>query len=187
MADLQLVRAARRSELRAAVRARLTQLGRGLRVLAEDVLGAEDRIDIVACDVDGRVAVVLVAEPGRELERVVEAVAHRVWVGARLADWRQLAPELPVETAADVAAIVLLPEAGPRVRALATALGANAPAIWIYRCVRNGAGLDVLLEPGGRDVEVPSPSRDPGLTSTFRSGITDAQLGLTPEEIAEFD
>jgi len=177
----------RRSELRNALRARLGQLGRGLHALAEDVLGADDRIDFVACDAEGRVAVLLVAEPGRELERLAEALAQRAWVGARLADWRQLAPELPLRSEAGVRAVVLVAEAGPRLQAVAAALGPEAPEVWLYRCVRNGAGLDVLLEPRGRDVEAPPPSRNAPATAAFRSGLTDAQLGLSPEEIAEFD
>jgi len=187
MADLRLVGMPARSELRAALRGRLGQLGRGLRVIAEDVLGAEDRIDFVGCDVDGRAAVLLVAEPGRELERLAEALAQRAWVGARLADWRQLAPELPLRPEAGVRAVVLVPDAGPRLRAVAGALGPEAPELWLYRCVRNGSGLDVLLEPRGREREEAPPPRDASPTSAFRSGLTDAQLGLTADEIAEFD
>jgi len=169
------------------LRARLGQLGRGLRALAEDVLGADERIDFVACDAEGRVAVLLVAEPGRELERLAEALAQRAWVAARLADWRQLAPELPLRPEAGVRALVLVAEAGPRLRTVAGALGAEAPELWLYRCVRNGTGLDILLEPRGRAPEPPSPSRNLPLTAAFRSALTDAQLGLSPEEIAEFE
>jgi hypothetical protein len=185
--DLALVALPRRTELRAALRGRLGQLGRGLRPLAENVLGAEERIDFVAVDADGCTALVLVAEPGRELERLAEALAQRAWVGARLADWRQLAPEIPLRPEAGIRLVVLVAEIGPRFRAVASALGGDAPEVWLYRCVRNGAGLDVLLEPQGRDGEPSSPSRDRSPTAAFRSGLSDAQLGLTPEEIAEFD
>lgn len=187
MAELRLVSSPGRSELRAALRDRLGQLGHGLRALAENVLGADDRIDFVAFDGDGRAAVLLVAEPGGELARLAESLAQRAWVEARLPDWRQLAPELPLRPEAGVRAVVLVPDASPRLRAVAGALGPDAPELWVYRCVRNGSGLDVLLEAPGHARETAPPSRDASPTSAFRSGLTDAQLGLTPSEIAEFD
>lgn len=47
-----------RRELVEAVRRRITDLGSALRVVAQDVLAAEDRIDLVAVDSEDRKSVV---------------------------------------------------------------------------------------------------------------------------------
>ena len=52
---------------------------------------------------------------------------------------------------------------------------------------RNGAGIDALIEP--LEALAPStgpPPNAPG-TPTFRTGLSDADLGLSPEERGEFE
>jgi hypothetical protein len=91
------------------------------------------------------------------------------------------------------------PEAGVRVwllaprfrpESLAAARAAGAIALASYRCLRNGGQQsDVLLEalPDGGEGKAPAPSASLRPPAQFRSGLDDADLGLTAEERREFD
>ena len=182
------------ADLKERLRARLPALGGSLRVIAQDLLAADARIDWVTVDASGRTVLVGVVEPGAELGAIALALAQRAWVEQRLGDWLQLAPGLGIDPAAGVGGVLLAPSFEATARAAARALGADAPRLWIYRCVRNGAGGDVLVEPA--DPSLPSPPASPpaparsdeaALSSHFRTSLTDARLGLTPEEQREFE
>ncbi len=184
-----------RADLKERLRARLAALGGSLRVIAQDLLAAEARIDWVTVDADGRVVLVQVAEPGEELGSIALALAQRAWVAQRLGDWLQLAPGLGLDPAAGVGLVLLAPSFGVAARAAARALGVDGPRLWVYRCVRNGTGADVLVEPAEPGPSTPPRAAPPppgrvdevALSSSFRTSLTDAQLGLTPEEQREFE
>jgi hypothetical protein len=58
-----------------------------------------------------------------------------------------------------------------------------------YRCVRDAAGVSVLIEPlrtedGGFDAGE-APAQRPA--EPFRTGLSDLDLGLTPDEQREFE
>ncbi len=179
MAELRLVGAPQRSELRRALRSRLPDLGIVLRVIAEDLLGADGPIDLVALDPQGSVVLVLVASEGEDLALVGRSLAEKAWVEPRLRDWVQLAPRLGLAAEAPVRLALLAPGFGAAALAAAGALGPSVAVLATYRCVRNGGGVEVLVEPllGARAREESAPLR-----SAFRSGLTDADLSLTPEE-----
>lgn len=188
MADLALTAPPPREDLLRQLRPRLAQVAPGLRIIAEGLLGADASIDFVGVEPDGRVVLVLVGGADQDLELVARALAQRAWVERRLRDWLQLAPELGLRPEAGVRLLLLSPDFRPEAESAARALGPDAPTLAVYRCVRNGAGVDALLEP----LRAPAPhaaatrARPAGL-QPFRTGLTDADLGLTPEEHLEFE
>lgn len=183
MTDVRLVPAPGRQALRAAVRSRLADLGLGLRVVAEGILGADGPIDLVALDPDGGVVLVLLAAEGADLELPGRGLAQRSWVEARLGDWQQLSPRLGLTPHAGVRLLLIAPDFGPQALAAARALGPAVAGLATVRCVRNGSAIQVLLErirstaaPSGRSADDGTPS------SRFRSGLGDSDLSLTPDE-----
>jgi hypothetical protein len=175
--------------LRSLLRSRLGDLGLALRVLAEDVAGLDASIDAVTIDLRGTVVLVLIETAGRDLELLANAFAQRDWVRDRLPDWLKLAPALGFQPEAPIRLLLLAPAFGPRTLAAVRASDPEGIDLAIYRCVRNGAETDVLLEPlrvaGG---ELACPDEAAVLAAApFRTGLTDADLELTPAEHRAFD
>jgi hypothetical protein len=195
--DLRLTAPPDRDQLVRQLLARLSDVLPGLRLVARDLLAAEGRIDFVAVEPNGGVVLVLVAEPGEDLEAVTRALAHRAWVEPRLADWLQLAPDLGVRPEVGVRALLLCHSLDPATVAAAQVLG-EAVGLARYRCVRNGSGIEALLELDLSDLETddepiaapppqaapPEPGSEP---PPFRTGLSDADLGLSVAERREFD
>ena len=169
----------------------MVELGGALRIIAENLLGADAPIDWVAVDAEGQAAVILLGKAGRELELIATGLAQRAWVSARLKDWLQLAPNLGLRPEAKVRLLLIGTAFDGIARQAASALG-DTVELWTYRCIRNGAGVDVLLErvcggeaPSTHGLRTRSPV--PATTSAFRSELSDAQLGLGAAERAEFE
>lgn len=181
MAELSAVAALARSELREQVRERLDEIAGPLELVAEQLLGADGRIDFVGLDADGRATLVLVAEPGRELERVADALLERAWVAARLPDWRQLAPQLRLRPEAGARALVVAQQLDERARAVARSAGPDPIGLVRVRPVRNGAGLALLIE-GREEPGVEPPALDPALRSRFRTGLPEGAGALFEDE-----
>jgi len=176
-----------RADLLRQLRPRIDELAPGLRIVAENLLGADARIDFVGVETSGRVVLVIVGTDEEDLALVGRALAQRAWVEARLRDWLQLAPNLGVRPESGVRVWLLAPRFGAE--SLAAARAAGGVALGSYRCVRNG-GLepDALVEAlaEGSELEMPAfaPPRAP---APFRTGLSDAELGLTVAERREFD
>lgn len=184
MAELRLTSSPPPDERRRALRDALGALIPGWRPLAENVLGADARIDWVGRDGDGRCVIALVGRAGDDLALVAEGLAQRAWVAARVADWAQLAPDAGLHSGADVAVVLLAPQFRPAAIAAARAAAGAALQLAALRFVENGSGVAPLLEPiGGGD---PAEADRAG-TAGFRSGLSAADLDLTPEERAEFE
>lgn len=187
MPELALTRPPPRAELLKQLRLRIHDTAPELRVVAQDLLGAGAPIDFVAVDPAGRVTLLLVGGAGEDLGLVTRGLAQHAWVAPRVRDWLQLAPELGARPEAGVRVILLCPEFSPESRGAADGLGDAAPELWTYLCVRNGAGFDTLVvapDSGKRSqgAATQAPS-DPA----FRTGLSDADLGLSPEERREFE
>lgn len=188
MAEVTLATPPALPALRESIRRRLDDLGLSLRVVAENLLGADAPIDLLAVEPGGRVALVLVGEDGADLDLVARALAQRAWAEARLRDWAQLAPGLGLRPELAVRLVLLAPRFGATATAAARALGAEGALLAVYRCIRNGEGVQVLLEAlDPCPAPARAPAEPPAPTSPFRSGVSDADLGLSPEEIREFD
>jgi hypothetical protein len=188
--DLRYVTALPRPELRKALR-RAQVFDPPLRILAEDVLGADSSIDFVAVDPDGRVILVLIGEDGKDRELLTRAIAQRAWVRPRIRDWLQLAPNLELSESAPVVASLLCSSFSADTRTAAADLGPDVLDLCTLRCVRNGSEATVLLErlaPPDPTAGVPIAVDPPPQRGTrFRSGLSAEDLQLTPEEIREFD
>jgi hypothetical protein len=188
--DLHYVASLPRPELRNALR-RAQAFDPPLRILAEDVLGADAPIDFIAVDPDGRVVLVLIGEDGEDQELLTQALAQRAWVRPRIRDWLQLAPNLELSASAPVAVSLLCPSFSSSTQAAAADLGPDVLDLSTLRCVRNGAEATVLLErlsppgPSDRRRAAVDPPAEGG--PRFRSGLTAEDLQLTPEEISEFN
>jgi len=162
-----------------------------LRILAENVLGADTSIDFIAVDPDGRVVLVLIGEDGEDRGLLTQALAERAFVRPRLKDWLQLAPNLGVSATAPVVAHLLCPSFRPETRSAAADLGPEAVELFGLRCVQNGAEATVLLEPitpASRPAEQQAAvNTTPERPARFRSGLSAEDLGLTAQEIREFE
>jgi hypothetical protein len=185
LADLRITGAPPPDQRRRALRDALGALVPGWRALAENVLGADARIDWVGCDGEGHCVIALIGSAGGDLALVAEGLAQREWVAARVADWAQLAPAAGLRSDAEVRVVLLAP--GFRPGAIAAARAAAGPAIQLaaLRFVENGSGIAPLLERIGTSAERDEPDR--AGASGFRSGLSAADLDLTPEERAEFE
>ncbi len=192
MPDLSLTAPPARAELLAQLGSRLGELIPGVRLLAERVLGADSRIDFVAAEPSGRVILVLVGEEGQDLELIGRGLAQRAWVEARLRDWLQLAPSLGIRPEAGTKVWLLCPSVRPESVAAASQVGSDTLAWAVYRCVRNGSRVETLIEiPGAAPTTTEAPARAPAEPASdgtgFRTGLSDADLGITPTEHSEFD
>ena len=190
MPDVVLTAPPPRSELLPQVAARLGELVPRCRTLAEDLLGAGSRIDFVVVDPEGRAALVLVADPGEDLAAVARGIAQKAWVQARLADWLQLAPDLGVRPEAGIGVWLLCNSIQSETREAVEALGPDGLRLATYRAVRSAAGLTILLEPLGDAGDSPLEPRaevDEAAIAlpSFRTGLRDSDLGLTPLEHSE--
>jgi len=184
MAEIAWARTPPRPELVRMVCKALPALGASLRVLARDVLGAEARIDLVATDPDGRLTLVLIGGGDDDLALVALALAQRAWVEARLPDWIQLAPELGLRADGSVRVMLVAPAfSAPAVAAVRAADPEDIDLVR-YRCLQDGSDTTILLEAdrlaGGR--VAPGPAAGPPPGARFRTGLSDADLVLSPAE-----
>ena len=164
---------------RRALRKALKRLDPGLRIVAEDVLALESRIDLVAVDGQRRIVAILLAEVGEDGPALTRALAHREWLMQRLPDWLQIAPSLGADPSAGVRALVVaaafLPETLLAVGAL--------PRGWVE-----------LLRTTERDISEsfsPPPAHQgraqPSAGRVFRSGLSAEDFQVDEEELKEFD
>jgi len=172
---------ARRLALRRAIGAQ----GDGPRVVAENLLGAESRIDLVAITPEGETRLVLLGEAGRDLELVARGLAQRAWVEARLVDWLQLAPALGARPEAGVSALLLCPAFGTE--AIAAAGCAPPGRIQLATVHYAGEGSQLRawiapIEPSGNRAGVAAGAS--ARVTEFRTGLSDADLGVSDDERA---
>jgi hypothetical protein len=177
-----------RRELVRELRARAGELWPAQRVIAEEVLGADATIDWVALEPGGRAVVALVGEAEQDLELVARGLAQRAWLEPRLRDWIQLAPRIGLRPEAGVGALLLCPAFRGEALAAARALGPELLSLATYRCLRDRSGISVLVDPVAfAAVRSDGAAADAVAPEPFRSGLSDLDLGLTPEERKEFE
>jgi hypothetical protein len=90
--------------------------------------------------------------------------------------------------------LLLCPAFTSQTRAAAQAIGSDAMALAVLRCVEDGSGFEVLVEHVVADESAadavsrhPGPRAAPAEPEPFRTGLSEADLGLTPEERREFE
>ena len=192
MSDLAWSEPPPRHELLAQIKRGLSELGLPLRVVAENVLGAEARIDLVTVDPDGHAGLVLLSTGEDDLALVALALAQRAWVEARIPDWIQLAPDLGLRPEGPLRTILVAPDFSAPAQAAVRAADPEDVDLVRYRCLAtgNGSGIQVLLEPvrlGGTGLRAPGPRRGPPPAARFRTGLADGDLSLTPDERRNLD
>jgi hypothetical protein len=165
-----------RSELLRRLRSRLPKFADPLEIVAEQILGLESRIDFVARNQRGQVVLVFLADRGSDLRLLADALAQRSWMEPRVADWLKLAPQLGLRPELGVRVLIVASHLDPRTIAAARSLGGVDIELGICRLVRNGDGLEILI-----DVPVaapPAPTRvaEPA-ASRFRTGLREEDLG----------
>jgi hypothetical protein len=180
------------AERRRALRRALAAQWPELRVVAEDVLGAESRIDLVAVGPAGEVLILLTGEPEDDLALVARGLAQRAWVEAHLPDWLKFAPDLGARPEAGVAVLLLCDHFGAEALAAARALGPGRIAIAACHWVTEGAELrawlaPIELEPVAGEPAPFAPVPAPPPAPEFRTGLRDADLGLSDEEQSAFE
>lgn len=187
MPELALTSLPPRADLLRQLRPRIDEIAPGLRVVAEGLLGAETRVDFVGVEACGRVVLVIVGTVEDDLALVARALAQRAWVEARLRDWLQLAPGLGVRPEAGVRVWLLAPRF--RTESLAAARAAGGISLATYRCVIDGGiGSGALVEAVAEGEETAPRAAAAGhAPPQFRTGLNDAELGLTVAERREFD
>ena len=119
---------------------------------------------------------------GRELEGIASAMAQAEFCAPRVRDWQKLAPDLPLRPEAGVRTFVLAREFSAPAVLAAGALGEPRIALVRFYSGEEPGTLHLqLVTQPARRVDQPRRAR-----SGFRFGLTDADLGLTAEERAEF-
>jgi len=177
--------------LRHGVLRSLTRPELGLRLLVEDVLGQASRIDAVALDGRGHVVAILIGTDRHDAALLTRGLAARAWLADRIGDWAKLAPELKLRDGAPVRALILAPAFAPETRSAVESLPRGLVDCVAFRSIRVGAQLEVLLDLPGRSHEASTTAPQPAATTArrprFRSGLSDADLGLSAEEREHFE
>jgi hypothetical protein len=151
-----------------------------LEIVADQILGLESRIDLLARDGAGQVVLVLLAGAGEDLLRLGDALAQRSWATPRVRDWAKLAPGLGLRADLGVRTLLLAPTFDARTLAAALSLGPELIELCSYRCDAGALGVSVsLARPLGHEAEGRErPSTRP--TSTFRTGLRPEDLAASP-------
>lgn len=174
-----------RNEPRLDLRRAVEGLEHGWRIIADDVLALESRIDWVLADAEGRVILALHVPAGETAAQLGRALAHRAWVEARLPDWHKLAPERRLDPESPPLALLIAEDFDPEVRA---AVGALPPGFVALARLRDTptTGRGPRLERLAIGTPPRSGPEDRGRVAIFRSGLSSQDLGLTEDEEAEF-
>ena len=189
LAEVALTATPPRPQLIERLRPLLGGLVPSLQLVAEGVLGADATIDFVGVEPSGRVVLVLVGNDGDDLELVGRALAQRAWVEPRIRDWIQLAPNLGMRPGAGVRTVLLCPSFRAETAAAAISVGTEVVSLARYHCFRRGTEFEMLLEPlsGNTHQQATAPTPETATLPSFRTGLTDEDLGLTANERAEFE
>jgi hypothetical protein len=189
LAEVALTASPPRPQLIERVRPLLGGLVPSLHLVAEGVLGADATIDFVGVEPSGRVVLVLVGNETDDLELVGRALAQRAWVEPRIRDWIQLAPNLGIRLGAGVRAVLLCSSFRAETAAAVSSLGSEVVSLARYHCFRRGAEIEILLEPLSRKIQqqATAPLPEPAALPSFRTALTDEDLGLTVDELAELE
>lgn len=180
------------SESKAALRRQLAAQAPYLRPIAENVLAAAQRIDVVALDPDGIAHTILFAAANEDPAALTHAVAASTWLSARLADWRQLAPDAGIHSAAPARAVVVAERFHPDTLTLAELLGAERIRLIALPSqperVEEPQAAAPAPAPGAEGEASPAPSQRPPATpapstanpeTRFRTGLEAADLAFT--------
>ena len=184
------------SELQAQIRAEVEHLEPAWRVIAEGVLGLEDRIDLIAIDGRGRLVVTLLGLAGDDDRMLLtRLIAQRAWVMARIGDWAQLAPELELDPEAPVRGVLMAPDFCAQTRESVAQLEDLGLELIRYTSLRSRGRPQLGLSPveiskarfSDTETRALGRGRSKPAGSVFRSGLSEEDLGLPRLDRRELD
>lgn len=210
MTELEWEGRPERHSLRRAIRHRLRRFDPSIRVIAEGFLAEASAIDLLAVGHEGELISIRIGRGGDDVVLLTQSLADLTWLRPRLADFLKLAPGLGLEPSAEPRAMLFCPEFARETCAAVENFPARSIELATYRCLRQHGQLSVLLETRSpshqqtdqrpatdthlpdrisqRDTPTPtlsesSPQRvDPPSPSSFRTGLSDADLRIAVEE-----
>jgi len=196
LSEIQVTPPHSAAELQAQMRAEVEHLDPAWRVIAEGVLGLEDRIDLLAIDGRGRIVVTLLGLAGEDDRMLLtRLIAQRAWVMARTGDWAQLAPELELDPEAPVRGVLMAPDFCAQTRASVAQLEELGLELIRYSSLRSRGRPQLVLSPvdiphpgfSKKETLSPRPGRPKPSGSVFRSGLSEEDLGLANPDVRALD
>lgn len=215
LADLEWEGRPERPSLRRAIRHQLRRFDPTLRVIAEGFLAEASAIDLLAVGSEGEIISIRIGQGEDDAELLTRCLADLNWLRPRLADFLKLAPGLGLEPSAEPRAMLLCPEFSRETRAAVENFPTRSIELATYHCFRQQGQLSVLLETVSPDraqtakwqladsslATTPSPPHSPSprlaessqplagmpSASSFRTGLTDADLHTEVEEEKTLD
>jgi len=158
----------------------------GLRLVAEEVLADVSSIDWLGVDGEGRAVLVLIADEGDDLATFTRALAARAWAVPRVRDWAQLAPPLRFRPGAGVRALLVCTGFDPDTTTAAVTLGSQLVELVLYKALAGPLAdegeIEALLEPQ-QGAAARAAQRPPADPPVFRSGLSEADFGISSEEL----
>lgn len=196
--------------LRRAVRHRLRRFDPTIHVIAEDFHAETSTIDLLAVGGEGEMVSIRIGRGEDDAALLTRALGDLTWLRPRLADFLKLAPGLGLEPSAEPRIVLVCPNFASETRAAVENFPTRSIDLLTYHCLRHQGQLSVLLESwnpcgpqlgetaamGGerrpsiatRDSRIHLKNRsaerlaDPPSPSSFRTGLTDADLHSEVEE-----
>jgi hypothetical protein len=213
MAELEWDTNPKRPSLRRAVRHRVRDLERPVRIAAENFLVLESRMDLLGVGIEGELVSLRIGIGKEDATLLTHSLSDLAWLRSHGEDLARLVPDLGIEGAAKPRALLLCPSFRNETRSAIESLPLDSVELVTYRCYRNRGQLGVLLEHrstarraegddnspdhdarDGLDAAqlpaVPRPSLPipaPGAASGFRTGLTDADLRADASDLMDVD
>jgi hypothetical protein len=213
MAELEWDTHPKRPSLRRAVRHRVRDFERPLRIAAENFLAAESRMDLLGVGLEGELVSLRIGVDEDDAQLLTRSLSDLSWLRARSEDLAKLVPDLGIEPSAEARALLLCTDFQDETRRAIECVSFGSIELITYRCYRHRGQLGVLLdhsstarhkvfgedrldpeatEPvGGTHSAADPPDRPPLCTpetaSGFRTGLTDAELRPDADELIDMD
>lgn len=211
MAELEWDTHPNRPSLQRAVRHRVRDLERPVRIAAENFLAVETRMDLLGVGIEGELVSLRIGIGEEDAKLLTHSLSDLSWLRSHGEDLARLVPDLGIESSAPARALLLCPSFRNETRSAIESLPDESVELMTYRCYRQRGQLGVLLElasnahrtaldgsrPNHEALDgldpahppaVPGQSRplhEPGETNGFRTGLTDAELQANAHELID--
>ena len=208
MAELEWDANPNRPSLRRAVRHRVRDLERPIRIAAENFLALETRMDLLGVGIEGELVSVRIGIGEEDAKLLTHSLSDLFWLRSHGEDLSRLVPDLGIEGSATARALLFCPSFSDETRSAIESLPVDHVELITYRCYRHRGQLGVLLEDrftarhGTFDDNRPDhevldaahppavpchslPIGEPGGTNGFRTGLTDAELQADAHDLVD--
>ncbi len=177
MNELEWDPTTQRPSLRRAVRHRVRDLARPCRIVAEDFLAADSRIDLLGVGLEGELVSIRIggAAHDSDAQILIQSLSDLAWLRDRTEDFVKLAPGLGIESSASARAIILCPSFRQDTHLAVECLPAGRISLLTYRAYRHQGQLNILL-----DEAATSPIAHPGQAHSMATSGTQHQIQSRP-------